>query len=246
MSFTIGAFTYTGTNFVAQPFGYEETDTKAGLTARKIRLSALMSDADWASLIGYYNTWRDTRITDPDSKVANSIGTTVAVTFSANGITWTAVACWYLSAPQGEQVGAYVQVTTELVDATQALQVLQRQDVLTQSRYYFGTYVVGSTTLNLLSPPETYQDTPSLALTAAGSSYITGPLAATKVRQLEGDTDASGWAAIQSWYETTIATAPGTNVWFPVSAPTATAEAQIVSGVRTDRYTVSLTLAQAK
>lgn len=246
MTFTIGAFSYTGKNFLAQPFGYDETDTKAGLTARKIRLSALMSNTDWAALVGNYNTWRTSRIADPDSKIANSVGTTVAVSFTANTISWSAVSCWYLQAPAGEQVGNYIQATAELIDATQALQVLQKADVVSQSRYYFGTYTVGTTTLNLLSPPETYQDTPSLALTAAGTSYITGPLAATKLKQLEGDTDAAGWAAIQSWYETTIASTPATNAWFPVSAPTATAEAQIVSGVRTDRYTVSLTLAQAR
>lgn len=246
MTFTIGTFSYTGGNFVAQPFGYDESDTKAGLVARKIRLSALMTAVDWAALVANFNSWRDARILDPDSKTSNSIGTTVAVTFSANGVSWSAVPCWYLQAPEGQQTGAYVQATVELVDAAQALEVLQKSDEKSQERFYFGTFTVGSTVLNLIRPPQTYQDTPSLALTASGNTYVTGPLAATRVRQLEGDTDAAGWTDIQSWFEAAVAAVPGSNQWFPVSAPSATAEALIVDGVRTDRYTVSLTLAFTK
>jgi hypothetical protein len=85
-----------------------------------------------------------------------------------------------------------------------------------------------------------------LALTASGATYITGPLSATRVRQIEGDTNAAGWAAIQSWYESTITSTPAAGAWFPISAPSATAEAQIVGGVRADLYTVSISLGQAK
>lgn len=246
MTLTIGTWTYNGNAYTAQPFGYEEVDVRSGHTARKCRVSAMLTAAEWQALLGVYDTWRDLRIQDPDSKTSNSVGTTVAVTMAANGISWAAVPSWFITTPQGEQLGRYVQATVELVDAAQSLAVLQKQELLSKARYHFGTWTIGTTTVQLLKPPETYQDTPSMALTAGGHSYVSGPLTATRVRQIEGDTDATGWAAIQTWYETTIATAPSAGDWWPVSAPTATAEAQIVAGARSDIYTVSIALGQAK
>jgi hypothetical protein len=246
MTLTIGTWTYSGNLYTAQPFGYDESDTKAGRTARKLQLSALMTAAEWGTLLTTYNTWRDTRITDADSATSNSVGTTVAVTAAANGVSWAAVPCWFLSAPSGEQVGTYIQATVEVVDAAQALEVLQAERVSSSAKYYFGTYTIGTTTLNLLRPPETYQDMPQMTLTAGGTSYINGPLTATRVRAVEGDTDAAGWAAIQAWVESTVQAVPTAGDWFPLGAPSATAEAQIVGGVRSDVYTVSITLGQAK
>lgn len=246
MTLTIGTWVYSGNRYQAQPFGYEETDVKRGLTARKVRLSALMTNAEWQGLLGVYNTWRDARIQDPDSATSNSIGTAVQVTAAANGISWAAVDAWFLTAPTGEQAGAYVQVTVEVVDAAQALQVLQHESKLSSAKYFFGTWTLGTTTISLTKPPETYQDVPSLALTAGGATYVTGPMTATRVRSLEGETTAAGWAAIQSWYEATIQATPVAGDWFPVSAPTASADAQIVAGARADIYTVSIALGQAK
>lgn len=246
MTLTIGTFSYSGKTYTAQPFGYEETDVRQGLSARKVRINALLTAAQWSSLLSAYNTWRDTRITEPDSKIANSVGTTVAVSLTANGITWSAVACWYLSAPSGEQVGAYVQASVELVVAAEALAVALRQDEQAAERYYFGTYALGATTVNLTKPPETYQDTPQLSLTASGSSYIQGALTATKVRQIEGDTTAAGWAAIQTWYETLIASSPAVGTWYPINAPSASAQARIIGGVRVDLYTVTIGLGQVR
>lgn len=246
MTLTIDTWIYSGNAYTAQPFGYEETDTRRGLTAQKCRVSVMLTAAEWQSLLTTYQTWRDVRITDPDSKTSNSIGTTVDVTFSANGVSWTSKACWFITAPTGEQLGGFVQATVELVDAAEALQVLQAEEQLAKARYHFGTWTLGTTVLQLLKPPETYQDIPQLALTAGGASYITGPLTATRVRELEGDTDAAGWAAIQTWYEATIQATPAAGDWYPISAPTASAEAQIVAGARTDIYTVSIALGQAK
>ena len=246
MTLTIGAWVYSGNFYTAQPFGYDEAETRKGRTAWKLQLSALLSAAEWAALLGVYNAWRDTRINDPDSLTSNAVGTTVAVTAAANGVTWTAVPCWFLSAPSGEQVGAYIQTTVEVVDAAQALQVLQAEQSSSAAKYYFGTWTIGATTLNLLRPPETYQDMPQMSLTAAGTTYINGPLTATRVRTIEGVTDAAGWAAIQTWVEATVQTVPAAGDWFPIGAPSATAEAQIVGGARADVYTVSITLGQAK
>lgn len=246
MTLTIGTWVYSGNQYTVQPFGYDETDTRRGMTARKVVIGALLTAAEWAALLGVYNAWRDARIQDPDSLTSNSVGTTVDVSSSANTVSWSAVPCWFISAPSGDQVGRYIQVTVELVDAAQALQVLHAEGAKATATYYYGTWTIGATTLNLRKPPETYQDMPTMALTAAGETYITGPLAATKVRAIEGDTDAAGWAAIQAWVETTVSTRPTSGQWLPISAPSATAEAKIVSGARADVYTVSMTLGQAR
>lgn len=246
MTLTIGGFSYGGQAYTAQPFGYDEADVKQGLTARKIVISALLSKDEWQDLLAEFDAWRDVRITEPDSKKANSVGTTVAVSLSANDVTWSSEACWFLQAPAGEQAGPYIQASVALVVAAEALAIAQRQDELSSEKYYFGTYEVGTTTVNLLKPPETYQDTPQLSLTASGVSYIQGPLTATKVRQIEGDTDSAGWAAIQTWYESALQALPAVDDWYPLSAPSASAEAKVVEGLRTDIYTVSVSLGQVR
>lgn len=247
MSVTIGAFTTS--KLLAQPYGYQETGTSDGLTARSWRVSGLLTSTEWQSLISVYNTWRDARIQDADSVAANSVGTTVSLTASANGLSWSGIACWFTSAPSGEQAGRYIQASVELVDAAQALQVALRQKEKAKSaedRPSLGTFTLGSCTLTLLRPPVTYQDVPQMQLTAAGTSYISGPLTATKVYALEGETNASGWTALQSWFETTVGTTPAAGSYFPVSAPTATATNDVVNGLKVITYTVSLSVGVAQ
>jgi hypothetical protein len=245
MSTSIGAFTTH--KLLAQPYGYEETATRDGLTARKWLISGLLTTSEWQSLLSVYNTWRDARIQDPDSVAANSVGTTVSLTTAANGISWSGIGCWFISAPVAEQAGAYVQATVELVDASQALQVALRSKEKAYSaedRPNLGTYTVGTTVLTLLRPPETWTDAPAVARAASGVSYITGPLGATRLRALEGTTTASGWTALQSWYEAEVSAIPSTGDWFPVSPPTASAVNRVINGLKVIEYTVSLTLAQ--
>ena len=247
MTVSIGAFTTA--KLLAQPFGYEEATTRDGLTARRWTVSGLLTATEWQSLLSVYNTWRDARIQDADSVAANSVGTTVSLTANANGISWSGVGCWFTSAPSGDQAGRYIQASVELVDAAQALQVALRQREKAKSaedRPALGTFTLGSCTLNLLRPPVTYQDVPQLQLTAAGTSYLTGPLTATKVYALEGETNASGWSALQSWFESTIGTTPAAGAYFPLSAPTATAANDVVNGLKVITYTVTLSVGVAQ
>lgn len=247
MSVTIGAFTTS--KLLAQPYGYQETGTSDGLTARSWRVSGLLTSSEWQSLISVYNTWRDARIQDADSVAANSVGTTVSLTASANGLSWSGISCWFTSAPSGEQAGRYIQASVELVDAAQALQVALRQKEKAKSaedRPALGTFTLGSCTLTLLRPPVTYQDVPQMQLTAAGTSYITGPLTATKVYALEGETNAAGWTALQSWFESTVGTTPTAGAYFPVNAPSATATNDVVNGLKVITYTVSLSVGVAQ
>lgn len=164
-------------------------------------------------------------------------------------LTWSGVGCWFTSAPRGDQAGPYISASVELVDAAQALQVALRQREKAKSaedRPALGTFTLGGCTLTLLRPPVTYQDVPQMQLTAAGTSYLTGPLTATKVYALEGETNASGWSALQSWFESTIGTTPAAGAYFPLGAPTATAANDVVNGLKVITYTVTLSVGVAQ
>jgi hypothetical protein len=252
MTITIGAFS-TNT-LTEQPFGYEG-EARTGLTARQFRVAGLLTPSEWQSLISVYDTWRDTRITDADTLSSASIGTTVSLTItSANGLTVTGLACWFTEPPSGDQVGAYVSASVTLVDAAQALAVLLRQEEKNRQGSEALTPNLGTVTLTraagtspvitLNKPMDTRQDGPSVALTATGVSYITGPLAAHKVRQIEGYLTTGTFDNVLSWYDETIAAVPAATSWFPISPPTASAEVIISSGVKSTRYTVSLTALQ--
>lgn len=243
---TIGTFSLTRT-FTAQPFGYEETNTRQGLTARKWLVSGLLTPAQWRQLVAVYEQWRDTRINDPDSVVAQDVGTTISFTANTNGQSWTSVPCWFITAPSGDQVGAYLQVSVELVDAAQALEVaLKSQELSNEDRPSLGTFTLGGVTLTLLTPPETYQDVPQMALTTTGKSYISGPLAATKVYAIRGTTNATGWTGIQTWFEAAVQSRPAPGDYFPIAAPTASAANRLDAGLKTVEYTVDVSVGVAR
>lgn len=249
MTITIGAFTTT--KLLVQPFGYDEVDTRAGLSARKVVMSGLLTPEEWSALLTEYNTWRDTRIEDEDTLSSGVVGTTVAVSASGNTISWSAVPSWFISAPSGQQAGAYIQASCELVDAEEALEVLLREaekqkENSAAEQLDIGTVTLGDAVIKLTAPMETFQEAPQLQLTVSGSHYLTGPLTATRVRQIQGTTDSAGWTALLTWYETTVAATPAADDWFPISAPTASAEATVTDGVKSTLYTVSIAVAEVK
>lgn len=247
MTITIGSFS---TNAVtAQTFGYEG-DARTGLTARTFNISGLLTSSQWQALVSEYNSWRNTRLTDADTLSSASVGTTVSLSVtSTNGLSVTSLACWFSEPPSGEQAGPYISASATLVDAAQALAVLLRQkekerqgsEALTPS---LGTVTLGSAVVTLTKPMETRQDGPSVALTATGVSYVSGALAAHKIRQVEGYISSGTYDDLLSWYDSTIASVPASTSWFPISAPSATAEVIISGGAKSTRYNVSLTALQ--
>ena len=246
MTITIGAFTCK--YLTAQPFGYEG-EARTGLTARTFEISGLLTPAQWQSLVSVYNTWRDSRLTDQDTALSGVVGTTIALTVSANGVSVSALPCWFAEPPSAVQTGAYISASVTLVDAAQALAVLLReQEKSRQSSEAtipsLGTVTLGSAVVTLTRPMDTRQDGPTVALTATGTSYVTGPLAAHKVRQIEGYITTGTFNDVLSWYDTTIAAVPAASSYFPITAPTATAEVIISGGVKSTRYTVQLTVLQ--
>ena len=242
MTVTIGSATLS--RLVAQPFGYEETNTRAGLTARKWLATGLCTPTEWADLLEVYEDWRDLRIVQEEPLKSAVVGATVSLTASANGMTYTAVPCWFIAAPSGDQVGVYVQASVELVDAAQALEVLLREKEKTEEEDLpnLGTFTIGGAVITLTKPPETYQDVPEMQLTAGGATYISGPFGVTTVRDIEGTTDAAGWAAVQAWVASTTLATPAVGGYFPLSAPAASAANKVINGTKTVQYTVSLTL----
>ena len=244
MTVTIGSFSCS--SLTAQPFGYEGT-ARDGLTARTFKIAGLLTPTQWTALVGAYDTWRNTRIEDPDTLQSGTVGTTVSLTTGTiNGLSVTALACWFAEPPSGEQAGSYISASVTLVDATQALAVAlrQKEKEIDKTRPDLGTVTLGSAVVTLTKPMEARRDGPSVALTAAGTSYITGPLTAHKIRQIEGWISSGTYADILSWYDTTIASVPSSSSWFPVSEPSATAEIDVTGGVKTTRVSVSLTALQ--
>jgi hypothetical protein len=247
MNITIGTFT-ANCLITDQPFGYQG-DAINGLTAREWTITGLLTRAQAATLIGVYDTWRTARITDADTFSSASVGTTVSLTINSGIASVTALPCWFTSAPKSQAVGVYESVSVTLVDAAQALAVeLRTREKSRQATEAeipsLGTQALGSCTLTLITPPDTYQDGPQLALTPAGNHRVTGPRLATRVRVLEGYTDATGWTNLRSWYETTVAASPAAASLFPIAPPTATAEVIVSGGVKTTRYTASVTVAE--
>lgn len=251
MAITLGSFTFN--LLTAQPYGFEELEAYSGLSARAWRVSGLCTEAQWASITTVYHDWRDLRIQDEDTLKSRVIGTTVSFTGSAAGLTWSAIPCWFLAAPRGEQTGAYITVSFDIVDAEEYLEALlaqeekkaQRDDALKPDLGTITISYAGHTAvLTLTKPPQSYSNSPTVQLTAAGKPYISGPLAATRIRDVEGTCDATQWGYLQNWYEAIVIDTPGTGVWYPTSPPTATATAEIQDGVKTTIYAVSLQLTQ--
>ena len=248
MAITIGSASFP--TLTTQPFGYEETNTRAGQTARKWLIAGILKPSEWLALLGVYDSWRNTRINDEPTEISGVVGTTVAFTGNgAGGQTWTAVACWFTSAPSAEQSGAYLTVSIELVDANQALAVVlktkeEEAETATEGLPDLGTITIGSTVLTLLKPVDAYGTSPTLELTATGTHYVQGALVPYKIKDVEGTTNLAGWNAIRSWYEGQITTRPAVGSLFPITSPTASAANKIIAGVTTVEYTISIQLGQ--
>ena len=246
MTITIG--TFSTNRLTTQPFGYEG-DARDGLTARTFTVAGLLSSTQWQALVSEYNTWRNLRITDPDTLSSGTVGTTVNLTISStNGLTVTNLPCWFVDPPSGEQLGAYVNASATLVDAAQALAVALRQEEKNRQRSEdlpnFGTVTLGSAVVTLTKPMLSRRDGPDVALTATGVSYISGPLRAHTIREIEGYITTGTFDNVLSWYDSTVASVPSAGTYFPVTAPTAAAEVIIAGGAKTTRFSVQVTAVQ--
>jgi hypothetical protein len=248
MSITVGSLTIKGLQEFPLAHG---GDSLSGQTARRWPIKALLTPAQWLQLDGIYTTWRAARIADPDTMVSLSVGTTVNTSGSIWGLSWSNVAAWFTSPPTPASAGALVSVSFELVDAAQQLAVMLRSEAVAtevaDNESTYGTYALGTVTLNLTGPSDGFEDGPTMELAATGTHVIKGPLLASKVRKIQGWTHTAGAAAtIRSWYETQIAATPAVGAWFPVSPPTIEQTPVIVNGARVTRYLVNVDLKQVR
>ena len=85
---------------------------------------------------------------------------TVNVSCEARGVSWSGRKCYFMAAPQAEDFGVFLQVTFELVDADQWVEIYNREKEIGEADGvdYFGEFVLWGTTLKLRKPPESYQD----------------------------------------------------------------------------------------
>jgi len=251
MTVTINSFSCNA--LATQPFGFEG-DARAGLTARQFRIAGLLTSSQWQNLISEYTTWRNLRIADQDTLLSGTVGTTVNLSINANGLTVSNLNCWFTEAPNGEQAGTYINASCTLVDATQALAVLLRESEKSRQNTEATLPSLGTVTMvrasgtspvvTLTKPMETRQDGPQVALTATGTSYVTGALKAHKVQQIEGYLSTGTFDDLLNWYDETIAAVPIAGSLFPISAPTSTAEVIISGGAKSTRYNVTVTTLQ--
>jgi hypothetical protein len=235
MTVTVGGLSFG--NLVAQPLGYDGV-ARYGRTATAWRLQGLLTFAQWSLLQQTYKSWRDVRINDEDSRTSNSIGTTINFSGSAAGITWSNIPCWFSEAPSGESKGQYVQCDFTLIDAAEALEALQAES---DDNFTFGTFTYGAV-LKLRAPVETFAFVPQIQQTVSGSHYISGPNALTEAYVVEGETDSAGWSSVLTRYSQDVAGTPVAGQYFPTAPPSASAEARIEAGVRSDIFIVSLSL----
>lgn len=248
MTVTVGSLTIT--NHQEIPFAHGG-DAQRGLTARRWPIKAIVTPAEWVTLNTIYTDWRTARLTDQDTMVSLSVGSTVNTSGSIWGMSWSDRAAWFSAPPQPAAVGALVSVSFELVDANQQLAIMLRESELatqiSDNDSTYGTYTLGTLTLNLTSNSDGFEDGPTMELAGTGTHVIKGPPMASKVRRITGWTNTSGaGATARSWYETQISTTPAVNAWFPITPPNVEQQAIIVNGARLTRSIISVDLKQVR
>lgn len=248
MSITVGSLTIT--RHQELPFSHGG-DSISGQTARRWPVKALLTPSEWLTLDGIYTTWRTARLADADTMVSLSVGSTVTTSGQVWGLTWSNVAAWFAAPPVPTAAGDWVSVSFELVDATQQLAVMLRSQAISteveDNNSLYGTYTLGTVTLNLTGPANDYEDSPTVELGATGTHIIKGPLAASRIKRIRGWTHtAQAGATIRSWYESQVSTKPAKGALWPISPPAIELVPVIVAGARVTRFVVSIDLKEIR
>jgi hypothetical protein len=203
---------------VKSPFGFNEVNTRRGRTAEMISIDGLLLRSEAAALVALFKSYRDVKITEEDPQKTGVTGATVAITGSGVGFSWNNRACWVDKAPSVEYRGAFVKVTADFVDATQALQILlEERDDSDEDGINLGTITLGSAVINLLSYPLTYEELPQPSRNPAGVHVFTGQLTLQEAKEVEGWVTEVNKNNLESWLTTVTATTPAPNTWYPVS-----------------------------
>jgi hypothetical protein len=242
--------TFTFPNLLGHPYGFEESEVRRGRAAEQLKPSGLLLPTEANTLAGLYRAWNAARLPQGDPLRTGSLGAVVTVSGKAPGFDWTTPrSCWFTSAPTFEQRGAFVAVAFTVVDAAQALAIQLREAEEEAERaddLSLGTITLGSATITLTAPARSYNDLPQLSLSPAGVHVITGPLAVTEVREIEGWVTPQGLTDLEGWLVSATATSPAVNAWFPTAWGKPTARLTADGGSVVTRYDVSLTVAKIR
>lgn len=229
---------------VVLPLAWDEVNVRNGIVAREWEFDGLLSAADAAAVQDLFANWAATRAGEAGPSTGE-IGTTVAFSGAAAGITWEEVPCWFSAAPTTPRIGGKYRCNFRLVDAEQAVAAEMAQlERAADEELDYGTFTIAGVELTLLEQPEGFSNGPSVDLSAAGTDVITGPLAVRDLLQIRGyTTDATAWTTIKTWYRSRVSTrlmAPGT--WYPVSPPAMQMERRAEGGEPTVRYLIDVDL----
>jgi hypothetical protein len=250
ITLSYGGTAYTFPNLTDHPFGYDEVDVRRGRAARRWALSGIVNREDGATIAGLYDTWNAVRLLEDDPVRTGVVGTTVSLTGEAPGFAWSsAVPCWFTSAPSIAMAGMFCRVSITLVDASQALAILLRQgeeEAEQAAQLNLGTLTFGSAVVNLTARPDSFADLPSLALTPAGKHVITGPLAVTETRRVQGWVTAANLTLLETWLKATTAASPSTGGWFPTEWSEPVARRRADGGTIGTYYDVSFAVSKIR
>ena len=242
--------TYTFPNLTEHPYGYDEVDVRRGRAARRWALSGVVSREDGATIAGIYEAWNAVKFLEDDPVRTGVVGATVGLTGAAPGFAWaSAVPCWFTSAPSFPMAGMFCRVSATLVDAAASLAIQLRQgeeEAEQAAQLSLGTLTFGGATVNLTARPDGFTDLPALALTPGGRHVITGPLAPTETRRVQGWVTAANLALLETWLKTTTSASPSTGGWFPTEWSEPVARRRADGGTIGTYYDVSFAVTKIR
>lgn len=242
------SFTYPNLSLVPElPFGFDGSNVRRGRTAEMLKITGILFKEDAETCIDIYRAWRDDKLPEEDPQKTGVVGATVLVSGEDIGFNWTDKPCWFNKSPDITYAGIYAKVTLEFVDAEQALEImLEEEQDSEEDGLDLGTITINGAVITLLSRPYHYTDLPQLARNPAGAHVISGQLTLQEVKEIEGWVTDSDIALLESWLNTTTATTPAPNDWFPANWQKPTSKNRPVNGVQTLTHDVKLQLIKIK
>lgn len=250
ITISYGGSSFTYPNLAEHPLTFDATDAQRGQVAEGLSASGLLLADQADSLLVLWRAWNSARLPEDAPELTGTVGSTVAVSGRGPGFDWsTPRACWFSDAPSITQVGIFSRVSVSVVDATQALAVILRQQEEQAEQtnpLNLGTLALGGATINLTARPDTFDGLPQLQLNPAAAHVISGPLALQELREVEGWVTAAHLTLLETWVKTTIATTPAANSWFPTSWTRPTAVMRANGGALALTYDVGLTLVKVR
>lgn len=218
ISYSGVTFAYPNMRLKELPFGFDGSNVKRGRSVEKLTLTGLLMREDAETLIDLYRSWRDDKIEEEDPQQTGVVGVCVLITATGLGFNWTSKECWFSKAPELKAAGIYANVSIELVDAEQALQVLMEdKEDSDEDGIEYGVITLGGAVINLTAYPNSYNDLPTLARNPAGAHIISGSLSLVEIKEVEGWVTDAHLTLLTSWLNTTVATTPSPGTWFPVN-----------------------------